>query len=114
VATLPADEREGSAYCAASQSGYRWVGRMLGERPGPASVPAEPMSVPAGPASALARRLLATDQGARHIARLIAALLRNGQATDSEPIQAAVAQLGELLAAAPPASASVQAATGRQ
>jgi hypothetical protein len=100
VATLPADEREGSAYCAASQSGYRWVGRILGERP--------------GPASALARRLLATDQGARHIARLIAALLRNGQATDSEPIQAAVAQLGELLAAAPPASASVQAATGRQ
>ena len=95
VATLPADEREGSAYCAASQSGYRWMGRILAERAGAASARSGPMSSPA-------RRLLARDQGARHIARLIAALLRNGQAGDSEQIQSAITRLGELLAAAPP------------
>ena len=95
VATLPADEREGSAYCAASQSGYRWMGRTLAERAGAASALSGPMSAPAG-------RLLAGDQGARHIARLIAALLRNGQASDSELIQSAITRLGELLAAAPP------------
>src|ERR1039457_4520548 len=70
AATLPADEREGSAYWAASQSGYRWLG--------------------------------AGDQGAREIARLIAALLRDGQASDSELIQRAITRLGELLAAASP------------
>jgi hypothetical protein len=95
VATLPADEREGSAYCAASQSGYRWMGRILAERAGAASDRSGPMSSPA-------RRLLAGDQGAREIARLIAALLRDGQASDSELIQRAITRLGELLAAASP------------
>ena len=95
VATLPADEREGSAYCAASQSGYRWMGRVLAERAGAASASSGPISLPA-------RRLLAADQGARHIARLIAALLRNGQASESELIQRTITRLGELLAAAPP------------
>ncbi len=92
LATLPAGEGEGSAYCAASQSGYRWMGRILAERTGAASVSSGSSSVPA-------RRLLARDQGARHIGRLIAALLRGGQASEGEPTETAITRLGELLAA---------------
>ena len=96
VAFLPADEREGSAYCAASQSGYRWIGRILTERAGAENAHSGPMSAPG-------RRLLARDRGARHIAHLIAALLRDGQTGDGEPIQSAISRLGELLAAHPAA-----------
>ena len=92
LATLPADEREGSAYCAASQSGYRWMGRILAEREGA-------LSVSPGPATAPARRLLTRDQGARHIARLIAALPRGGRDSQDEAMETAVTKLGELLAA---------------
>jgi hypothetical protein len=92
LSTLPADEREGSAYCAASQSGYRWIGRILAERKGA-------LSVSSGSATAPARRLLTRDQGARHIARLIAALLRGGQDSQDQAMETAVTKLDELLAA---------------
>ncbi len=101
LAVLPADEREGSAYCAASQSAHRWIGRLLAEREGA-------LSELSGPATAPARRLLAADRGARLTARLIAALLRggpDGQDALDEAVQTAVTKLGELLAAADSAHA---------
>jgi hypothetical protein len=50
------------------------------------------------------RRLGRTGRRAgRRIARLIAAVLRDGQTGDGEPIQSAITRLGELLAAHPAA-----------
>ena len=87
VAALPGDEREGSSYCAAAQSGYRWIGRTIAERMGAASSPAG--------------RLLAQDQGARQIADLIAALLRGDHASRGELAERAIKRLSDILASYP-------------
>ena len=87
VATLPNDEREGSSYCAATQSVYRWIGRTFAERMGAATVPAG--------------RLLAQDQVARQVAGLIGALLRGDRASQGELADSAITRLSEILASRP-------------
>jgi len=84
VVALPGHEREGSSYCAAAQSGYRWMGRVLADRTAAGS----------GPGG----RRLAQDQGARQLAGLIAALLRGDKASPGELTDQALTSLGELLA----------------
>jgi Helicase HerA, central domain len=92
LAALPADERQGSAYCAASQSGYRWISRVLGERAGT-------VSAAHGPAGAPARRIVDTDRGARYLARLIATLLLGGRPDHDDPAETAITRLNDILAA---------------
>jgi hypothetical protein len=98
------DGDEGSAYCAATQSAYRWLGRLAAARAAATTRPGNRGAAPAEAASPPATDLLRRDKAAREIAVLVSAWLpaRQFDANAQQALANARANLRMLVAGTPP------------